>query len=318
MTVNNLFFNIKNHEKFNTIYSKRLSAEIDFISSQFYEICETKKEEIKSLSIDTVERIINNKKLELDSEDQLLHFVNELFLTDSKYSILYEYIQFENVSCELIKEFISNYNIEFMNFKTWKALAIRLEKEVKNENLTENRQIHKYRKSKENKGIKFSPSNDNSFGGILNHLRTKSNGRIENEVGITASSIYDNSDNHQPRNAVCYENNNYQENNWLCFDFKEHRVIPTDYTIKTYNCLPNYRNLKSWAVEISSDKENWEVIDEENDCSYMNGCFLTHTFHIEKPPSKESRYVRIKSTGPCWNGEYYFNIGKIEIYGTLI
>ena len=106
-----------------------------------------------------------------------------------------------------------------MNFKTWKALAIRLEKEVKNK-LTENRQIHKYRKSKENKGIKFSPSNDNSFCGILNHLRTKSNGRIENEVGITASSIYDNSDNHQPRNAVCYENNNYQENNWLCFDFK--------------------------------------------------------------------------------------------------
>ena len=89
-------------------------------------------------------------------------------------------------------------------------------------------------------------------------------------------------------------------------------------TLKTYNCFPNYRNLKSWAVEISSDKENWEVIDEENDCSYMNGRFLTHTFHIEKPPSKESRYIRIKSTGPCWNGEYYFNIGKIEIYGTLI
>lgn len=331
LTINNVFSRIKNHEKLK-FFSKRLSSEIDFISSRFYEICETKKEELKSLSIDTIDKIINNEKLELDSEDQLLHFVNELFVTNSNYSFLYEYVQFENISCEMMKEFISIYDIDFMNCAVWKSISMRLEKEVKIEKKVKNR--HLYKKTNENcksnsnsnsnKGIKFEPSNDNSFSGILNHLRKKSNGNIENEVNITASSIYNNDARHQPRNVVCYENNGNefysknQEGNWLCFDFKEHRIIPTDYTIKSYDCIENYRCTKSWVIEISNDNENWEVIDEENNCSYVNGKLRMHTFHIQKPPNKESRYIRIKSTSQCWNGEYYFNIGKFEIYGTLI
>ena len=195
-----------------------------------------------------------------------------------------------------------------------------------NENKKRYKKVNSNEENKElnEKGMKFIPKNDNSFSGILNHLRTKSNGKIENEVSINASSIYDNSNNHQPFNVVSYENtfgelySKDQPNNWFCFDFKEHRIIPTDYTIKSYHVEKNYRSPKSWAIEVSNDNSSWEIIDEQNDCSYLNGSLLTHTFHIQKQQNKKIRYIRMRSTGPCWNGQHYLNVGRFEIYGILI
>ena len=51
-----------------------------------------------------------------------------------------------------------------------------------------------------------------------------------------------------------------QPNNWLCFDFKEHRIIPTDYTIKSYHVEKNYRSPKSWAIEVSNDNSSCKLL----------------------------------------------------------
>jgi hypothetical protein len=40
------------------------------------------------------------------------------------------------------------------------------------------------------------------------------------------------------------------KNNWLCYDFKERRILSTPYAIRT-NALPVDPHLKSWLLEIS-------------------------------------------------------------------
>ena len=108
-------------------------------------------------------------------------------------------------------KFLSIYDNNDLSCEMWLQLSIRLQEESKrngNENKKRYKKVNSNEENKElnEKGMKFIPKNDNSFSGILNHLRTKSNGKIENEVSINASSIYDNSNNHQPFNVVSYEN----------------------------------------------------------------------------------------------------------------
>ena len=127
LTVDNIVPLIQKHEHHEKFYSKRFSEEIDFTSSHFYTICETKKEELNNLSLSTLIKIINNDKLELNSEDQLMNFVNELYSNDKNYSILYEYVQFINVSVEMMKKFLSIYDNNDMSCEMWLQLSIRLQ-----------------------------------------------------------------------------------------------------------------------------------------------------------------------------------------------
>ena len=69
-----------------------------------------------------------------------------------------------------------------------------------------------------------------------------------------------------------------QSNNSLCFNFKEHRIIPTDYTIRSYPCIPNYSRRKSCVVEYSNNNDSWETVDEQKDCPFLNGDFDYYCF----------------------------------------
>ena len=102
ITLDNVFQLIKKHEKYNTFFSASFSKEIDFISSHFFELCtKTNENEFRSLQITTIEQIINNKNLCLESEDQLLRFINNLCENDSSFSTLYEFVLFINARIQL-------------------------------------------------------------------------------------------------------------------------------------------------------------------------------------------------------------------------
>jgi hypothetical protein len=45
----------------------------------------------------------------------------------------------------------------------------------------------------------------------------------------------------------------HTRNNWVCYDFKERRIVPTHYAIRTNGTGPGYAHLKSWLVETSKD-----------------------------------------------------------------
>lgn len=278
---------------------------------------------MQNLSIDTLARIVSNDKLQLNTEDQLLKFVNKLYKSDSIYSILYETVLFENVTGDVMKEFTQNFDSEDMNRRIWIRLSNRLENEIEKEEETVENKRYRQKSDKihkKKKRIEFSPSGQKDFNGILNHLRTETNGQIESKVAITSSSICNSSENHQPRVVTLFEDKNkyfytnIEQNCWLRFEFRESRVVPTHYTIRSYqyNSHP-----KSWVIECSNDRISWETVDEESECPHLASSSPVHTFKVNHPTSKGFRYVRMRLTGPNWSGNNQLVIDSFEIYGNL-
>lgn len=94
---------------------------------------ENHKNKMKSLNINFLIDILNSKKYRIQNEDQLLKFVNEIN-KENKQPLLYEFVIFENVSSEMMKEFVNINYYSIMTKMTWQNLCSRLTCEVKNDN----------------------------------------------------------------------------------------------------------------------------------------------------------------------------------------
>ncbi|KAK8897876.1 hypothetical protein M9Y10_000105 [Tritrichomonas musculus] len=324
ITVDNIFDEILKHEKYSNFYRQRFSTEINFISSHFFELCETKKEDLLKLHIDTIISVLTSNELKLTSEDQLLQFINELYLSDSNYSILYETVLFSNVTSQSMKKFIEIFDYNDMSNSMWKQISDRLEREI--EKMEEDKHEERYsisvKKEKPKSGTVFNYPGNNEFCGIINHLRNQSNNNIESVMNITASSI---NGSYIPSNVTLhndrskYFDSNGQAGDWICFDFKNHSVIPTDYTIMSISWSKGSDHPRSWVIECCSDNSSWEVVDEVSNTDFLNGSNLVHTFKIQKQPTKGFRYVRMRSTGPdCSVSSNYLSFDSFELYGTLL
>jgi hypothetical protein len=85
------------------------------------------------------------------------------------------------------------------------------------------------------------------------------------------SGAYGNDPRYSGKNAADLETNScfvsaYREqkediphtrNNWICYDFKERRIVPTHYTIRKHYRDPGNDHLRSWLVEMSADGKKW-------------------------------------------------------------
>lgn len=160
-----------------------------------------------------------------------------------------------------------------------------------------------------------------NLSGIFEILMKQTNSHISKEIRVTASSIYD--ELSLERCPICshdlYKNfvSDDKPNNWLNFEFKNHRIIPTSYIIRTNEGGKNQCHLKSWVIEVSNNNNSWEIIDEEKNVSYLNGSSFIHKFSIQKQISEPIKYIRIRSTGEDWGGFNYLAINLFEIYGTI-
>ena len=328
ITIDNVFNEIQNHEKNSKFFSQNFEEEIDFISSNFYILCEEHEEEFANLRINTIYKILSNDQLRLENEDQLLNFINKLYSKNSMYSILYEKVMFTNVSSKYMNEFVELFDFNDISSQTWINLCMRLANSLeikkiescnKRYNTIHTNEIYQIQKTL----FKYDKNND--FSGIFNFLRKKSNENIEKEINVTSSSIHGNFEENLPKNVVLFENQSKrfisanEPNSWLCFDFKDHQVILTEYTIKT-SCLfeKNMRHPRSWVIEGSNDNNSWEILDEQKDCSEINGKSITHTFSVNNQELKKFKMIRLRATGPNWDGSNYLLIESFEIYGRYI
>lgn len=181
---------LQKHEKQEYFYSNNIDEEIEYISLHFYELCESQRAKLKNMKEDTINKIISNNKLHLKDENQLLHFLNEIYeeRKDIKSRNLYEFVIFENVYEDMIEEFLSVYDYNDLTHETWISITNRLKQPIQRDKkettttLTTTR-YEKQTKSilNENQGQTFSPGNSNSFNGIINFLKKQSNGNIENK-----------------------------------------------------------------------------------------------------------------------------------------
>ena len=106
-TEDNIFDQLQDHLQYPIINAQLIQEDIDFIASNMYKFIE--KGEITQLlnpETNIIERIITDSKIQLESEDQLLSIINQLYLNDSSYSNLHEHIEFICLSEEKITEFL--------------------------------------------------------------------------------------------------------------------------------------------------------------------------------------------------------------------
>lgn len=315
LTLENVFKFLKKHEKNSISYSNSIKKEIEFISSNFFNIKKEHEDELMKLKMKTLESIIENPNLQLESEDQLISFINKLYLSDSKFSHFYEYVNFLNVTSKKMKEFLKIYDINDINNKIWEKISDRLYQPLLKTTENMNKTVTRYLKHD------FLYENQD-FKGIINYFRHKTNGRIENEILITASSNYGTD---LPINVSLFDDINKvfqsgdQPNAWICFDFKEKRVVPFNYSIRSYyHYSKNAHHPKNWVIEASNDNKNWEIIDQQQNCSSLNGRYLSDTFKIENESHKEFRFIRMRQTGLTWGGSNYLTIDSFELYGSLV
>lgn len=149
--------------------------------------------------------------------------------------------------------------------------------------------------------------------GIVAHLTREGGGNVHDKgmVNVTASSV----SGFPPKNAADlgtsseYQSGE-QKGTWLCYDFKDRRVIPASYSLRSNNGRsgPAGEHRKSWVIEVSNDGtgNSWTEIDRRD-------CDLNGAYKISRVPSEGMRFFRIRMTGqPC-----QIRIVSMELFGTL-
>jgi hypothetical protein len=97
----------------------------------------------------------------------------------------------------------------------------------------------------------------------------------------------------------------HTRNNWICYDFKRRRIIPTSYTIRS-----------SRYVETSTDGESWREIANEEDNQQLKGGLFIVTFDAVN--GRECRYVRLVNIGRNHGGNDDICIAVWEIFGRFV
>ncbi|OHS94306.1 hypothetical protein TRFO_39464 [Tritrichomonas foetus] len=106
------------------------------------------------------------------------------------------------------------------------------------------------------------------------------------------------------------------KSSFICFEFKDHFVSLTHYSIRSSCDLEYPDYLKSWVLEGSKKKTKWIELDRhENDpilCEHLK----VATFEIYQPTqAMKFRYLRLKITGPTSQNRHHIELTNIEFFG---
>jgi hypothetical protein len=107
----------------------------------------------------------------------------------------------------------------------------------------------------------------------------------------------------------------HTRNNWVCYDLKERRIVPTHYAIRTNGYGTGHWHLKSWLVETSADGRSWREVAREEDNEQLNGCRFASTFAVAR--CGECRFIRLVNVGRSHYGNDCLEISAWEIFGSL-
>lgn len=326
------FDTYKNNDFFYQTISNQ--AIFDLIASHFYTIEKTK---LLKLPKTILYSILSNKNLILKNEDSLLDFIDQIFANpkSNKNDFLpklsfYELIEFESLSDKKFNELVDNIKLNEMTHLLWEkfreCLHHQFANSMKNDN--ETRYLDKIIKKDKMKCITNEFNNDlgNRFTGIVFQL---GNGDpksvIEEELmNVTASSFYS---HNYPKNAVDFDDHfsTFQSSNkadsWLCYDFKEARVKPSFYSLRS-NSLggKGWFHPRSWCIEGSNDQKKWKILDLRSGEESLNNKNAANTFKIQNILGKDEfyRFLRIRQTDMNTKNNNCLIIAALEFFGTIL
>lgn len=320
---------LKNHLEFPHFYDEQIKQEIEILSEHFYDMSAEEKDMISQFGYDIIDSIISHPKLQVESEDDLVYFINELYAKDSEYSNLYSYVYFKNVSSSTMKEFIEKVYYEDITRGTWRSLSERLSEDINNDDPTKSEKeattrktkCQRYKKHQEKKSSDSSMTimyENQNFSGLIKYLQKELD--IREEINITSSSI-GGTPSRDPWSVISYEEQtkcfftNIEETPWICIEFKRHTIAPTHYSIRSGE---DSDNPKSFVLEGSKDMVVWTTIDQENNCSNLKEKRAVSTFSIQNDNHQSYKYLRLRHIGPTWSNQPRLQISSIEFYGQLI
>ena len=107
-----------------------------------------------------------------------------------------------------------------------------------------------------------------------------------------------------------------KEGHYITIDFKKHKIDLTRYSLRTGQRPKGIDHLRSWKIEGSNDKENFELIDNRKDSRALNGSqnvFLSDPIKCKEP----YRYIRLTMLDKNWSGKKRLFLQRFELFGKL-
>lgn len=117
---------LEQYIQFPVIYAEEIDKEIESISREFFQFKEEEKKRLQRFPKRIIESIIGHQSLQLESEDSLLEFVNELYAKDREMVDLYSYVYFINVSKNEMRKFVELFEKDDLTGSLWMRLCERL------------------------------------------------------------------------------------------------------------------------------------------------------------------------------------------------
>jgi hypothetical protein len=290
------------------LFGGDFSMELSFIVSHFSEVAN-----VEDLDFCDLQEILSDEPLCISDEDSLFDFV-----LDRQVS-LFEFLSVERV--RQFVEFVRDADVE-INRVLLNRVFDRLVLPVDTSGVRSSRYARKYRTTR---GKQFAPPTLDSLDGIIAHLTEECGGNVHDlkVVSVTSSGPRNDHPTFAAKNAVdlrsdsvFYSDYRHKDsdiphtcNKWICYDFKDRRVVPTHYSISSSNTGGmNSYNLKSWVLEISENGEDWIEIDHKENNSELNDKSATRVSDVSR--SEEGRFIRLVNIG-VRNIQFAHGIGRI-------
>jgi hypothetical protein len=163
--------------------------------------------------------------------------------------------------------------------------------------------------------LEFPIPKARSLKGIISYLTEKHGGNVHDKriVTVISRSVWKNSPTYGPRQAADLASGGFFDSKdaprqWLCWDFHEMLVRPTNYTLTT-------QLVKSWIVEGSLDGKSWETIDRQTDNQDFRHGWKTASFATSNP--MECRFIHLTQTDRRHCGDDDLPVRAVEFFGTL-
>lgn len=285
----------------------------DLVASNFYKI---PQDDLNDLDFETVRLILSSCSLKLKDENSLYDFISFRAKKDKRFKSLFEFVCFKYLGYEYIQSFARDENVcDFINCNIWTRLCTRLS--VNPEPATNPRSVEK-------PGTQFVCKKGKILDGIIANLTKKCGGNVHKMevVSVTASSFSNsNWEEYLPEYVAYVDTHDFwsseeEPDPWICYDFKDRRVAPTSYTLRSGDYPYGGCHLKSWVLEVSNGV-GWEELDRRANNSDLNGKWKTHNFKIAKPPKQGYRFIRVRMTGRTHNQRHTMELCGFELFGTL-
>jgi hypothetical protein len=304
-----------------------VSPEIEFIASHAYEMSDC----LNCADVSMMSEVIGHESLQVESEDWLLEFILRRMAENLEFIGLMECVRFEYLSSSNMSALIDNICelIQELNVCILRRLRERLRCRI----WTPGNLV--FPPSFTAEWINLSGQRAENItipDGIIGHLTRECGGNVHDRDIVRVTSSQPDSDMFYDaaKNVVDLRSGSHfssawvsrladiphQRNNWICYDFKDRRIVPTHYAIRSCHQQLDMSHLKWWLVEVSVDGENWREIDYRENNRRLNGPFETGTFEV--CACNASRFIRLAQIGRNHYGNSEFCISGWEIFGSVI